>query len=600
MGVLFVVKKNGNMASSRAGGVANVVGLVYSKTVRKTNDLSNFPDFMDDYSRGMDMLRLSSDAFAAFAAGLGYPIPNPSIPTAQVSLNLDTRRIEFEINPDFLHKLKDSDIAAVLGHETYHVLLNHLSEMGDVENFPKRSALIDAHECIINDGLPGNIGFETIKGTYRGLERHNQDFSLFSTQEGYDFILQAAEDEQPQDKNPEDSQKSDSNDPQNGDSSDSGTNDDQKKDEDKSSDEKSDENPDEKKDGNSSDGDGDNESDAPADEDKGDSEKDENSSESGTGDASDDKGEGSPSSGQGDASDNASEDGACHGVRITGEAAEGLDGDALKELIKEVLGDALNDALAQVDGAPLPGDVQEMLDSLEADADIAIPNNDGNSGNGFGMNQGKNGFNTVNSLSNMSMNWVNLLAAINPKIKSAGRPKSRDSWHAPRRRMLHSYPSVILPTTRRLDDGNKKKGDSIPTFILALDMSVSIPEKFLGDLAALASSLPENLIKGFPITWSDNFRIFNPERPHEIVPRSGTRIDSVMRYAEKVKLEEGVAPYVLVITDGQFSMPSYADAEEMKSKWFWMALQTADKREIQKRIGNYVGPKNLFDLKDFI
>lgn len=527
---------------------------------------------MDDYSRGMDMLRLYSSAFATLAAGLGYPIPNPNIPTARVVLNTDTRRIAFEINPTFLHELKDSDVASVIGHETYHVLLNHLSEVPDRKAFPRYDVLTDAQECIINDGLPGNIGFEIIEGAFRGPERHNHDFSLFSTKEGYDFIMAKLQENEDQDQSDDDSQDGQ-------DQSDSGNSE---------GDQES---------NNSGEGQGDSEGDSA------DSSEDDNS-QAGKGGASADSAEGdADGDAQGSSQSGAPAEGdasskGCGGAVVEGENLDSLSPQELKDLVGEILGEQMNEALDSLNGSQLPAHVEDMLDELENDGDIELPNRPSSSG--YGEGQGKSGFNTINEFSNMKMNWVDLLAKINPKVKSSGRPKTRDSWHQPRRRMVHSYPQVILPTTRRLDDANSKKGDSVPTFILALDMSGSIPEKYLQDLAAFAMSLPSDLIKGYPITWSDNFRVFNPERPREIVPRSGTRISSVIGYANKIEQETGTKPYVLVITDGEFALPANADLKTMKEKWFWMALQPKDVRTINSRIPAAVTPNNVFSLVDFI
>lgn len=567
--------------------VVNVVGMTYNGYVRMT--MNNNPDFMNDYSRGMEMLHLYSGAFATFAGRLGYPIPNPNIPTARVVLNIDTKRISFEINPALLRDLDDSKVAAVIGHETYHVLLNHLNEIGDRKAYPRHDVLVDAQECIINDGLPANIGFEIIDGAFRGPERHGQDFSLFSTREGYDFIMKKLEEES--DEN-EDQDQSDS-----GDSGDQGES--NESDTPKESADKGDE-PDES--GENSDGDDE------SDKGKGDE----------SGDEGADDGEGSSANGSQDAdaenegSDAGDSEGAdghadshssgyCGGVTIEGEGLDSLDPEELKDLINKILEQEINEALDEVDGDKLPSHIEDMLDELESNSDIELPGRaNSNQAGGYGSGSGKDGFNTISAVSGMSMNWVNLLAKINPKIKSSGRPKTRDSWHRAPRRMMHSYPKVILPVTQRQDDPNNKKGDSVPTFILALDMSGSIPTKFLSDLASFACSLPEKLIKGYPITWSNSYRVFDPENPTRIVDRAGTRIETVMSYAAKIKSETGVEPYVLVITDGEFSIPAYADLNVMKTKWFWMALTPGDVAKINRNIPQAVTPTNVLRLVDFI
>lgn len=509
---------------------------------------------MDDYSRGLDMLRLAARAFAVMSAGIGYPVANASISTARVTLDIDSNRIEFQINPHFIHEMKDSDIAAVIAHETYHVLLGHLGEMVDLDSFPKRPVLIDAQECIINDGLPGNIGFTTIEGTYRGLERHAQDFSAFSTQEGYDFILNklAEEDEKKDSQDDEDEKDGEG-------SSSSGA-------------------------GNSSDSSDDDDSEG---------------NDSGAGGSSDGAADKEPTntsgSSAGDEADESNEDKACGGPTVTGANIDDMTDQEVADAVKKVLGEAVDNAIEELNaqGEAATPEIEQLLDDLK-DAGVEV-NNTPNLGN---PNAPKDTFAKVDKLSGMNMKWVELLAIINPKLKDSGKPKFKDSWHAPRRRMLHSYPSVILPTRQRLDDPTKK-GDSIPTFILALDMSGSIPERLLGDLASLAQSVPEELIRVFPITWSDNWRVFDPADPRKICARGGTRLESVYQYAEQVKREEGVDPYVLVITDGGFHVPASASAEQLKKKWYWMGIQPRDVATIKSVTRLHSDDSRVFSLKDF-
>lgn len=487
---------------------------------------------MADYSRGLDMLHLAARAFGVMAAGIGYPVANTSIPTAQVSANLDSQRVEFEVNPNFIHDMKDSEIASVIAHETYHVMLGHLGEMADLTKFPKRKVLIDAMECIINDGLPGNVGFTTPSDTWHGLERHNQDFSAFSTEEGYAFILQKLEDEE----------KAKDEEKENGEAEGSGES-------------------------NAADAGGAGQA------------EDKTAGEGGTGEA----GEGDP-------------DSRCGGPQVTGQASEGMTDDEIEDAVKDLLGKAVDKAIEEMNdqGVGATPEIEELLDNLK-DAGVEV-NNTPNYGS---PNTPKDAYATIDRLSGLNMNWVELLAIINPQLKSSGRPKFKDSWHAPRRRMLHSYPSVILPTRRRLDDANDKKGDSVPTFIIALDMSGSIPTRLLGDLASLAESVPKDLIRPFPITWSDEARVFDPENPKVICHRGGTRLESVYKYAEKVKLEEGVDPYVLVITDGGFYMPGGLDKDKISSKWYWMSIESRDKQTIKSVTNGYADSSRIFDLKDF-
>ena len=535
-------------------------------------------EFMDDYSRGMEMLRLANRAFGGFVSSLGYPIANESIPTAQVQVNFGEERIEFHINPHFIHELRDSEIAAVLAHEGFHIALNHLTEIGDRVEYPEHSVLVDAQECIINDGLPGNIGFHTMAGTFKGLERHDQDFSLFSSREGYDFIMSQRQQDQQEDKDEQEQKSSGGS----GEGDGSGNSEKSDKDpegtgpgeEEKDGDDKKDD----EQDSTGSGDEEDSEQDGSA---AGDDDSDGDQNGDQDGDASQGGEAGSAGSAAGDGS------GSCHGIVIVGDEDGNVDLDKLKEIIKNTV----TKAMGSIDTTQLPTDVQDALEELADEIGTPQP--------GYSLGQPKDGFQTIDRFSSMNVNWVQLLAEINPKLRDRGRPKHKDAWHAPRRRMLHSYPNVILPTSKRMDSP-RGKGDSIPTFIIALDMSGSIPERLLTNLAAFAASVPPELIRAFPITWSDSFKIFDPERPREIVRRGGTTIQTVMNYANQVEKESKVRPYVLVITDGDYNIPYGWDKAEIMDKWYWMGIQAHDRSRIQRSTGAWTKPERIFNLGDFV
>lgn len=509
---------------------------MYTERNAEMETLVDMKVFMEDYSRGMKMLSLHSRAFATLAAGIGYPIANPNISTAQVSVDIESKKIAFEVNPDFIHKLKDSEVAAVIAHETYHVLLNHLGDLADTKNYPKTGALIKAQECIINDGLPGNVGFTTPKGTLRGEELYNQDFSYFSTREGYDFIVAFEEENAENKDSPEKSEQQGQTD--------------------------------------STQNNG-----APED-----SEQQCENSASGNSSGSDEE---QPEE----------EHGMCSGPAIKG--GDDLSEEELEKQVKEILKDGLNKAVEEMSSAgeiPEP-ELSNILEELEETLDIN-PSKNGNVGS-----PNKNAFSTLPSSSGMNLNWVNLLAKINPKIKSSGRSKSSESWVSPNRRMISSYPRVILPSSPPQPDPNNKKGTSVPSLIVALDMSVSIPETLCITLANLATSIPEKLIKAFPITWSDTWKEFDPANPRVIVRRNGTNIHSVYQYAETVKKETGIEPYVLVLTDGGFTLPhtSSMPTDILARKWFWMALQAPDQKKLKSVLKSVPNVKDkIFYLEDFI
>lgn len=516
-------------------------------------------NFHEDYARGMDVLLAASPSFATIIRKLGVPSANENIPTAQVSLDINDRKILFEINPDYISSMADDSVAAVIAHEAYHVLLDHFDDLANRKDFPVQDAIVQALECIINDSLPGNVGVSTGPETFHGMEQFNQDFSYFSSQEGYDFIMSQRD---AQDSSDEDSEgEPDSSDsPADAGEGSGGA-------------------------GRSSGGAG-----SSGSGEKNDEASDDKDSESASGD-SDDSDE--DASGDGAASGDSSEDSnnesegasACGGITVVGD-------DVTSKDIKDLISKAINEAISQVGVDDVPADVVEAIEALSEDDEMSI------NGIGWSIGAPRNAFSNLKQLGDANLKWVDLLAKINPKVKNSGKAKVKDSWHAPRARMSHMYPDILLPNTKRKEEP-RGKGDSVPTFILALDMSGSIPTHLLKDLANLATSIPEKLIKAFPITWSDSYRVFDPERPNQIVSRGGTNLNSIWRYAETIAAKTGKDPYVLVITDGQFGIPGNMTEKVLREKWYWMGIQPRDMSKL-KQHGTKVPHDRIFNLADYL
>ena len=514
--------------------------LAYNGTMTTTDK------FLKDYSRGMEMLVLSSPAFAELVRTLGYPVPRENIPTAQVVLHMgDDSRIEFQINPNFIAGLDDSGIAAVIAHEAFHVFLHHLSELPDRENFPMLKALTYAQECIINDTLPGTIGYATGEGTFKGPELFNQDFSNFTSKEGHDFIVDFWQEEQEKENDQSEGDQSEG-DQGEGDQSDTQN--------DSASDENSD----------------------------GDQEQSESSTDGSTGGQSEPE-DADEKSEEEKAETHGGDDHSCGGMKIVG--------DATSEEILEAIAEAIEKGLENVDPAELPRDMQDILEDLADAGHIEQPN--------FGMGNVKDSFDVIDSMSKISLNWKRLLTDINPAVNSAGRPKAKDSWHAPRRRMVGSYPEIILPTRKDLPR-SAGRGDSVPTFVIALDMSPSIPTTLLPVLAGLAKSIPHDLIRAYPITWSSTHREFDPENPQVIVDRSGTNPATIMEYVQKIEKETKTKPYVLVITDGEYAIPQNWNRAEVMKRWYWMASAERFMRQLKASTGAWTPENHIFSMDDFV
>jgi hypothetical protein len=524
-------------------------------------------------------------------------MPNKDIPTACVSFDPVKKVIRFEMNPDYISKLSDEEVGAVISHETYHVLLNHFSDLPDRKKYPNLKALIHAQECIINDGLFGNVGLELPNGVLSGPAMYQKDFALFSTKEGYDFIVgdQPPAEESGKGENSESSSSDQKSDSSSSGSSSNSDDEDTSDEKDASggspSDEDSDPKDEEKKD---SKGDSDSESD--------DSEDDSQSEGSGSEDDESDDSDDSDSSSEGssDSDDDADseesegdspDDHMCGGMNIREEDLQAF---------KDAVSDAINTAMNGVSPDDVPSSVTDAIE--------AIAHEEGMSINSSGWSVGPVDKSTeflTQSHSGLDLKWEDLLARINPKIKSTGRPRQKESWHAPRRKMIGSYPEIILPTHRRKEDP-ESKGDSVPMVILALDMSYSIPAYLIQKLASLADSIPSDIIKPHPVTWSNSVLFFDTSS-RRIVKRSGTNIDNVYDYADKIEKDTKTKPYVLVITDGDckfggsdYTLPSRMDRKRVAERWFWMATEPSKLALIRRNFGAYSPDKNIYSIADFM
>lgn len=122
--------------------------------------------------------------FYSIASVVGKPVANQKIDTAQVSFS--NGEILFEANPDFLDTLTDEEIAAVIAHESYHIILNHLLELKD-ESYPNTEALKIAQEVIINDSLTNSM-FLLPNFVLFGKDYIGDDASTYSTKEAYKIL----------------------------------------------------------------------------------------------------------------------------------------------------------------------------------------------------------------------------------------------------------------------------------------------------------------------------------------------------------------------------------------------------------------------------
>lgn len=457
--------------------------------------------FMEDYQRGMDHLDMVSPIFAKFVRGMGLPIANPDIPTARVVWDEMSKRISFEMSPDFTATLDDESMAAAMAHETYHVLLDHLKEVRDRNQYPQAKVLQIAHECIINDGLQGNVGVSLPHGFWSGVEKFQQDFSYFSTKQAYDFILNQEQDNS---------------------------------------------------------GDGDSEADG----------------EEGDGSGGQSSSDGSSS----DSSESGSGTQGCGGFEFKDMNPDDLKNfqDAVKKIFKAVVDDV---------------GVDNMPDELADMAEEVL-------GSAAGRGTHSTMFHAPDRTANMELDWAEILTIINPRINSRGKTMPKETWRRVPRRLTSIYPEVILPERKTQLDDPFRKGKEIPTFVVALDLSYSIPRELVNTLMKLVESVPTDIISPRAVTWSDDVEEYDERK--RIVRPGGTHIDNVYRYAKKVAEEIGSDPYVLVITDGQCNFGNHVNKDYLQERWFWCAIQPQDEYAIKTNFvyAGHANERYVYKLSD--
>ena len=165
--------------------------------------------------------------------------------------------------------------------------------------------------------------------------------------------------------------------------------------------------------------------------------------------------------------------------------------------------------------------------------------------------------------------WARLLRDIDPRIASAGSKRgalagrrTRATFARPSRKFAWAYPRMVLPS--RIASTPEDEGDSLPTIILAVDQSGSIPASAVEDSMALVATVPRHAARFIVCRWSDHLDEIEDPRPGAPVPvfwkGGSTLFHLVVEFAERVKRERtgGRDPYVITVTDGVFTPISSA------------------------------------------
>lgn len=513
----------------------------------------------------MDTLYMRAPEEYAIAKAVGVPLKTTEIDTACVTYNPDKKNISFFFNVDFANRISDDGLAFVFAHESRHVFLNHLKEKmsGD---YPRDDVLTIAQECIINDYLEEKTLLEppgedhiTGKGTF------GTSFADFTTREGYDFIINHLEKQDGE--NGEESSNS-STKGQNSQASSSTSGNSQEEGEGESCPEDDNGNV---TSGGKGDGHQEENTDSPSQESGDPTDPNTDSDSTDDSDANEDTsgGNASEEDGKNSQSEKMIEDilESLHfsGTHVGEKSNNGEDnssGNSQDNVSSEDISKALQDVFSEIANVINQENISvndDMLNDIASELSSSKGKTKQNTASHpvFGRGNSKD----MKAMSaddiiddSVEIAWAEYLAKINPDILTAGSARQDEYvWVKQNRKLIDSYPGVIIPGVIDDEEDLDEGGESIPTVILALDFSFSIPREFIGKLASMAESVPDKFIRVLPVTWSDTVKEFDVEE-RKIISHGGTNIAAVWHYSQWVADTQlnGEQPYVLVISDGGF------------------------------------------------
>jgi hypothetical protein len=252
-------------------------------------------------------------------------------------------------------------------------------------------------------------------------------------------------------------------------------------------------------------------------------------------------------------------------------------------------GDAEQDAAAEKIGedAKASGNVPEDIDDKKQDDEA------GSKYGSPGIGSGGGAMRSWVEDKGVSLAWAELLREIDPDVFKRGGPPPRPSYHQPRRklvglnrgRMAGGLEPIILPVKR--PDSNRNDGE-VPAIFMALDTSGSC-EQHANTFVSLAMSVPQNKIKLYCATFSDNCMELDFENPKWVC--GGTAFSPIESYIlTKVVPDLGHYPKaVVIVTDGQAYFSGAKPSEEHRDRWTWMLTDgeryaTAAAKEFGKRV----------------
>lgn len=508
------------------------------------------------YFPAMDELDFLNPSFSKISRALGFPIDCSSTPEIAY-VSLENSKISFNLSrEDLVEKVSDLELAGVIAHETYHVVLKHFEEMRD-SYYKKKGILKVAQEVTVNDRVENVLGMELpFRDDLITGDKFGRDFSTYSTREAYDILMKmaGADDSEEDQEESGESDSSDSADSSGGSSDPSPS--DSSQDEENSEDSE----------------------DTTAPEDTDSSSNSEDEDESGESESDEDENLSPEEKGKKILEDALSE----------GKADAHLHGELSEEGAND-LADALDSILEDLE--------DELDDDLPDDVKTVVENS---TGIGIGGSDHTKAINEQNDA--FYMNFAGLLKEINPKIlngKAKRAPISQD-WTRPNRMFMSSYPEIILPTPKREESNRGPKEEGVPLVVFAVDTSPSISREYVDMMSEILGELPEDIMESVGITWSIGAVPYDKENPR-ISDDCGTMISAVTNWVESYKEKNpSKRVYTVVFTDGEY--PTDHLNENLFDDYYFVAIPSDyDSISISiRQLENNHPYANIYSIEDFV
>lgn len=198
----------------------------------------------------------------------------------------------------------------------------------------------------------------------------------------------------------------------------------------------------------------------------------------------------------------------------------------------------------------------------------------------------------------VSMKWAELLRRVNPDIFNQG-PKPRPSYRKPRRKLMgvmQQNPDINLPI---FEDKGKRIGGDMPVIVMALDTSGSCAH-YADDFIALAKSVPNNLVKLLPMTFTTQAMELDLENPN--YRGGGTEFGCIENFIQsqiKSQLKGHYPKAVVVVTDGAASFTQATVDAKHKDNWTWLITDWQHNQNYYTQALTSGGFKNIEDLSKF-